>query len=63
MVIVLWILAGWAVLAVLAAVLFAAVGRSALREDEALGYTGVEPLAGPQDDARDQASASAAATV
>ena len=36
---VVWIVLGWAVLAALTVVVFAAVGRSAHREDEALGYT------------------------
>ena len=42
-VLVVWIVLGWAVLATLTAVVFAAVGRNARREDEALGYTGHEP--------------------
>jgi hypothetical protein len=46
-VLVLWIVLGWAVLACLTAVVFAAVGRNALREDEAMGQD--EPIV-PVDD-------------
>jgi hypothetical protein len=41
------VLSSWAAAAVLLAVLFAAVGRSGLREDQALGYTGPEIPSAP----------------
>jgi hypothetical protein len=43
------ILISWAVVSVLTAVCFAAIGRGAFREDEALGYTAQEGRAASED--------------
>ena len=56
------VLISWAVASVLTAVLFAAIGRGAAREDEALGYTGPELRTVPEPPADEPTDAREAVT-